>query len=112
LWDLPLQGVPVRIDWRSRRFFCDNLSCSQRTFVDRWPDLVDTYARRTSRLALTLYKIGMACGGEEGARLAKALGMVVSPDTLLRILRGSPMVEQPTPRVLGVDDWAFRRGHH
>ena len=36
--------------------------------------------------------------------------MITSPDTLLRRLRHAVLVEHPTPKVLGVDDWAFRKG--
>jgi transposase len=75
---------------------------------------VDPYARRTRRLAETLHLIGHALGGEAGARVANHLGLGVSPDTLLDRLRqvearraSSPA---PMPRVLGVDDFAFRKG--
>ena len=36
--------------------------------------------------------------------------MPVSPDTLLRLIRGAPEAERPTPAVLGVDDWAIHKG--
>lgn len=36
--------------------------------------------------------------------------MITNPDTLLRRLRQAVLLERPTPRVLGVDEWAFRRG--
>jgi transposase len=55
--------------------------------------------------------IGSALGGEPGARLVAELGLSVSPDTLLRSVRALPEVTVPTPRVLGIDDWAFRKGH-
>ena len=69
-----------------------------------------TFMRKTSRLAQTLHVIGLACGGEGGSRLARRLGMPTSPESLLRSIRGRPLGERPTPRILGVDDWAFRRG--
>jgi transposase len=37
--------------------------------------------------------------------------MRTSGDTLLRTIRRSRCSEHPTPRVLGVDDWSYRRGH-
>ena len=57
--------------------------------------------------------LGMALGGEAGARLAARLAISTSPDTLLRAVNasGSSVPAVPTPRVLGVDDWAWRRGH-
>jgi transposase len=38
--------------------------------------------------------------------------MPASPDTLLRLVARTEPGPRPTPRVLGVDDWARRRGHH
>jgi Transposase len=47
--------------------------------------------------------------GEAGKRLVAGMGLVTSPDTLLRLIHTA--TEQPvsTPRVLGVDDLAFRQ---
>ena len=110
--DLPWLGTPVCVLWRSRRLFCDNPLCSRRIFTERCPELAAPYARRTSRLTTALNATGLICGGEPGARLAKVLGIPTSGDTLLRIMRGNPPVPSATPRVLGVDDWAIRRGQH
>ncbi|HKC62233.1 MAG TPA: hypothetical protein VKB86_01285 [Pyrinomonadaceae bacterium] len=55
-----------------------------------------------------LEMIGFAVGGEAGARLARELGLTVSPDTLLRRLRLASRKEVSTPRIIGVDDFAFR----
>jgi len=57
-----------------------------------------------------LRTIAFFAGGEGGARLAKLLSMTTSPDTLLRLMRSAPEPDVTTPRVLGVDDWAFRSG--
>ena len=110
LADLPWQGFPVRVRWRSRKFFCDNPFCSQRIFTERQPQVAESYARKTSRIAKVLFALGLACGGEGGARLAARLAIAVSPDTVLRSIRRGVLPETTTPRVLGVDDWAFRRG--
>lgn len=112
LADLPWQGVPVQLELRSRRFFCDALACPRQIFTERLPDLARQYARRTSRLADALELVGLALGGEAGARLIAALGMAVGGDTLLRLVRGAMPPPMTEPRVLGVDDWAYKRGHH
>jgi len=54
----------------------------------------------------------LALGGEAGKRLAERLAMPISADTLLRMTReaGNDNEPPPTPRVLAVDDWAWRRG--
>jgi transposase len=111
LADLPWQGVPVELRLRSRRFFCDTLDCPRRVFTERLPELVAPYARRTLRLAGALELVAMALGGEAGARVAAPLAMATSPDTLLNLIRRAAGAAAPTPRVLGVDDWALRRGH-
>jgi transposase len=56
-----------------------------------------------------LRQIGFAVGGEVGARLARSLGIPVSSATLLRLVR-TAAVPRATPRILGVDDFAWRRG--
>src|SRR5437016_1550006 len=110
LADLPWQGVPVRLRLRARRFFCDRRDCPRTIFTERLPALVRPYSRRTLRLAEALHRLAAALGGEPGARLAIGLGMPVSADTLRRHVE-QRVLPVATPRVLGVDDFAFRRGH-
>ncbi len=113
LADLPWNGVPVRIQLLTRRFFCDNEDCSLRIFTERLPETTETYARRTLRMEQALRWLALALGGAAGARTAQRLGLVVSGDTLLRHLRRMPLAQKPTtmaPRVLGLDDWAWRKG--
>lgn len=108
--DLPWHGVSVKLDLHTRRFRCLNSLCAQRIFCERLPRVVAHYARKTVRLNAALELIGFALGGEAGARLARQLGLTVSPDTLLRRLRRSLPEEGSALRVIGVDDFAFRRG--
>jgi transposase len=111
LGDVPWSGVPINIRLRTRRFFCDQRDCRRHIFTERLAPAIAPYARRTRRLDALLESIGLVLGGEAGAPLANRLGMPTSPTTLLRILRRRPERSTPTPRVLGVDDWAWRRGH-
>jgi len=110
LIDLPWQGRPVSIRWRSRKFFCRNSACPRRIFTERLPDVAAMRARRTQRLDDAFRAMAMACGGDPGARLACRLGMPISGAALLRILRRLTASECPAVRVLGVDDFAFRKG--
>jgi transposase len=110
LADLPWQGRAVRIELKARRFFCPVIGCPRRTFVERLPQLAAAYARSTARLQDAQRLIGQALGGEPGARLAGPLGLPTSPDTLLRRVRRAPLPQPPAVRVLGVDDWAWKKG--
>lgn len=108
--DLPGGGVPLRLELHTRRWYCNTVCCPCRIFTERLPGVLPPYARRTSRLAATLAAIAHALGGNAGARLADRMGMKTSSDTLLRQLQEAPVAEPVTPRVLGVDDWAKRKG--
>lgn len=113
LADLPWNKVSVRIHLHARKFFCDHPACSRIIFAEPLPALAARYARKTQRLQQALYLIGYALGGEAGARVAVGLGLSVSPDTLLHRVRkeASGSAEGVPVHAVGVDDWAFRKGH-
>lgn len=108
--DLPWHGLSVRLDLHTRRFRCKNSLCLTRIFCERLPRVVAHYGRQTARLNEVLELIGFMLGGEAGSRAARRLAMATSADTLLRRVRAAIKPCSPTPRVLGVDDFAFRRG--
>ena len=110
LADLPWGGQRVQIHLEGRRFRCSNRRCPRQTFRERVPQLALPYRRRTRALTEVLEAIGFAVGGQPGARLARRCQMPASRMTVLRLIRAAPAPALPTPRVLGVDDWAFRRG--
>ncbi len=108
--DLPCVGLRVQLNLQVRKFFCRNPECSRKIFTERLTPFVQVYACRTSRLRETLEQAALDLGGERGAGLATKQGMPISHDTLLRWTRTLPNSEVKTPRVLGVDDWALRKG--
>lgn len=112
LSDLPWGSLTVRLHLYARKFFCTVRSCSRRIFTERLPEIVVPYARRSTRLGEILQLIGFALGGEAGSRLVERLRMTVSPSTLLRLVRRAPdpIEANHIPRVLGVDDFATRKG--
>jgi transposase len=109
--DLPWGLQTVRLHLRVRKFFCRQPTCSRRVFTERLPTVVAPYARRTRRLTEVVRLLAFALGGEPGARIVGRLGMATSPATLLRLIRRTAVVVAPTPRALGVDDWAQRKRH-
>lgn len=108
--DMPCLGRTVQWTLKARRFFCDNPACPKTTFAERLPAMVAVWSRRSQRLTATQQRLGWALGGGAGARLAAQVGMTTSPDTLLRLVRRASVTTPPTVRVLGIDDWAWRRG--
>ncbi|MDP9475294.1 MAG: ISL3 family transposase [Actinomycetota bacterium] len=108
--DLPWHGISVALEVRARRFFCDEGSCERRIFCERLPD-VAARARKTDRLEGALLAIVLELGGRAGARLAEELGLVVGRDALLRRAKSAPLPHGGKVRVLGVDDFAFKKGH-
>ena len=108
--DLPWQGRAVTIKLSVRRLRCGNRRCQHRIFAETDQAAFAPRARRTGRLDDILRCVGLALGGEAGARLIDRLSMPTSADTMLRIVRSNRGPERQTPRVLGVDDWAWRKG--
>ena len=110
LADLPCFGQTVRWFVQGRRSFCLNTACERKIFTERLPTCAPAYARRMLRQADALSEIAFALGGKAGEQIARLLAMSVSHDTLLRLIRRSADPAAPTPRILGVDDFAWRRG--
>jgi transposase len=112
LHDLPWQGRLATIRITVRRFRCLNLLCARKTFAERLGAVAPISARRTARLGDLQRHVAFALGGEAASRLSERLAIPASPDTLLRMAAKPAMTETPpTPKILGVDDWAWRRGH-
>jgi transposase len=112
LADLPSGAETLCLRVWVRRFFCGNSLCHRRTFAEPLTDFALRYARRTERLRQAQTRVGQAVGSRPGVRLANHLAMPTSATTLLRLEKAAPLPLRATPRVLGVDDWAFRKGHH
>ena len=108
LADLPWAQYRVCLQLRVRKWFCPNPRCARRIFTERLPTVAAPWARRTLRRAQRLVALGVALGGAAGVSLGQAWDLAVSRNTLLRLLRRQPLPVLPTPRVLGVDDFALR----
>ena len=112
LRDLPWEKLPVVVILETRKFFCNEAACRKAIFTEQLPGTVARYSRRTFRLAEALNWITLAAGGQAGSRLAHRLGLLVSGSTLLRQMRRRIRANSTqVPRVLGIDDWAWRKGH-
>ncbi|WP_232430578.1 ISL3 family transposase [Salinispora pacifica] len=112
LRDVAVARTGLLLEVRVRRFRCDNATCPARTFVEQIEGLTSPHARLTSRLRGVLTQIGLALAGRAGSRLASVIGVAAGRDTLLRLVKALPEPPKTPITVLGVDDFAFRRGRH
>jgi transposase len=110
LADLPVQGLRLRFRLGVRRFYCRVRECSRQVFCERLDGLARSYARQTQRLAACFELIAQALGGNAGARFAERLSLPASATLLLRRLCRFTLSPVASPRVVGIDDWAYKRG--
>ncbi len=108
--DLPCVGRPIRLVLEVRKFFCRNPGCSRKVFTERLPDFIEASSRLTKRLRTAVQDIGFATCGKGGEQLGGKLGMPISDVSMLWSLFLLPSPEIGQVRVVGVDDWSWRRG--
>ena len=110
--DLPLSGRIVQLEVIARRFRCDAVLCGRQIFTERFAEgVLAPSARRTARLDSIVHHLGLALGGRPAAGFAKRLMLPVSKDTLLRVVRRRSHPPTDPLRVIGIDDWAWRRNY-
>src|SRR5205809_3593946 len=107
--DLPCAGRNVILVLTVRKFVCGTPGCPRKIFTERLPGLVESYARMTSRLIALLQAIALVAGGQKGTRLADRFAIATAPSTLLRHLMQLPAPLTRAVRVLGVDDFAWKK---
>ncbi len=110
LADLPWSAMPVRLSVHVRRFRCTNTACARTIFCERLEPVAAAWARRTHLACSTLAEIGMALGGRAGAALAHHLRLETTRQTVVAVVCAAPLPPVGTVRVLGMDDFAFKRG--
>lgn len=111
LADLPWADHGVTLQLQVRKFFCHNAGCKRRIFTERIVGVAAPWARRTQRLVQRLTAVGLALGGAAGVRLSQHLGLSVSRNTLLTFVKRLPLPQITPPRILGVDDFSWRKHH-
>lgn len=111
LLDLPISGHLARIKLRARKYFCDNSICHRKVFTERFDYEIRPYYRRMLRSNALLTRMALELGGNTGAAISRYVGVPVSPATILRVIKKIDLQpKELTSGVIGVDDWAFKKG--
>jgi transposase len=110
IWDLSVQNVQVLLQLHVRKFYCDRSDCPRRIFTERLPQITSPHGRFTFGLRQFLGQLGREQGGASAARSATLQGLQVTARAILRFLSSLPLPPIAPPRIIGLDDWAWRRG--
>jgi len=110
IWDLPVQNVQVLLQLHVRKFYCDRSDCPRRIFTERLPQITSPHGRFTFGLRQFLGQLGREQGGASGARSATLQGLQVTARAILRFMQALPLPAIAPPRVIGLDEWAWKRG--
>ncbi len=106
--DLPFTGNRMEVQVEARRFFSDGLRCKRRIFCERFPGILEPYARRTNRARAALLELAHASSAEQATGIARQYGFKVGPDTLLKLQRRETFLVQ-SPTVIGIDEFAWKK---
>lgn len=109
--DLPVFENKVLIKLKCRKFYCENQSCIRKIFVESLDDTFSKYSRTTNRLNKKLLKIALLVGGNMGSKLSQTLNIPTSSSTFIRLIHKQKFPQNFEANEIGIDDWAYRKGH-
>ncbi|MET9460044.1 transposase family protein [Streptomyces canus] len=105
--ELPVGGRGLIVRLHVRRFFCDQSQCQRRTFVEQVAGLTEPRRRSSPAAQSVMRAVATELGGRPGQRLCAKLRLHGRRTALLAQLVAPP-VPARAPRILGIDEFAFR----
>ena len=112
LQDLPMLGKAVRLEVTAYRYYCGNASCGQKVFCEELDGFAGNRRRMTDRLEAFIITLALETNCESTAWICSHLGVSISGDTVIRmLLRRAESGETNCSSMIGVDDWAYKKGH-
>lgn len=109
---LPILGSAAFIQYILRRFRCNNKTCYRKIFSEQRADFIAPYSRRTDRVAQHLAKIAIEMSAAKTSYISRHSKIPISSSTCLRIVKKIPIASTADPEVIGIDDYAKRKGIH
>jgi transposase len=107
--DLPVSGKLAKLKLQVRKFFCENSDCTRKIFTERFKEQLDAYSRRFERLNDLILSIGLELGSKVVHRIGKLCYVKISASTILRLVLKCPIPDTQLPKIIGVDDWSFKK---
>ena len=108
---LPCSGQTLWLVFAVRHWYCRNPSCSRKIFAESLAPFAGSRQQSSQALQNLQRQLGLIAGGEAGRRAATAAGLRSSADTLLRRVINTPETKPPDTPHVGIDEWAWHRGH-
>jgi transposase len=110
--DLPIIGKTVTLCITAYEYYCVGMNCTKTIFVEDYEGFIRTSGRMTTRLEELIQTLALETSCAGAAAICKKMGIRVSGDTIVRMLRR--LADQPAPKcgdTVGVDDFAYKKGH-
>lgn len=110
LQDVSTEDIPTQVLVFVHRYFCDNPACSQKVFGERiaW---APPHQRRTRAFRQHVLDLAWVTTASAAMRTLVHWGMNISITTVNRwLVRPETPPSLTGPEILGVDDWAWRKG--
>ncbi|EMH7756360.1 ISL3 family transposase [Escherichia coli] len=108
---LPCSGQTLWLVFSVRHWYCRNPACSRKIFAGSLAPFAGSHQQSSQALQNLQRQLGLIAGGEAGKRAATAAGLRCSADTLLRRVINTPETKQSGAPHVGIDEWAWHRGH-
>lgn len=108
--DLPIFQKKVSLSIKAYEYYCTNEACETTTFSKDYEGFISRCGRMTSRLEDFIRMLALETNCEGAAAICKEMGIRVSGDAIIRMLRKlSDTPVAPCSDTIGVDDFAYRK---
>jgi transposase len=108
--DVAFGGRNLELKLLVRKWICPEASCSRHIFAERFPELVERYARMTERLIKALQSAGVITNGADAAQIASSFGAPTTAKTIIGRVLQLPLPSEGLVRKIGIDEWAWKKG--
>jgi len=110
--DLPILGKNVELKINAYEYYCSNPSCGQKIFIEEYDGFLGKFERMTTRCEDLIRLLGMETSCEGASKICSAMGMKVSGDTIIRMIKkyAEEIGELSCGATIGVDDFAYKKG--